>query len=155
MANDTKGKGDSSFQSELDSLIEKHDKAGAERQKLLERGIETVKKKAQEFRAFKTAVIKPLLEQTAAKFTQRGYNTHIVETDEPEPIQIGIDLNLNDYIGFTFDSTDTLRVKLEGQPLIGASLVGAFHWKRTDLMNENAIRKVLLIFVDRVLARVN
>lgn len=134
-----------SFESQLDSVLKKHEEAEKQRQELAEHSQEVAKKGREKFSGFKVR-IRSLLEQVATKLKERGCTSNLRETEN----EIGLDVGSNNYIGFRYELGDTLAAKIDGQPLVGRmELERTFGWK--GLINDEHAKKAILVFVDRIL----
>jgi len=137
------------FQKQLDSVFEQHDKNKARLEEATKRAANANEKRLNQFRDFKSKAIKPALEQSAVKLMKRGYICKVSE--EYDPPVVGLDVEPDNYIGFTIGRLDTLHIKLNGQPIAKSR----FRWeeRKNNVMNEKAVKEAILIFVSEVLKR--
>jgi len=150
----TKASKDSDFDKQLISLVEAHDKEMAHREELRKKAEEANRKKLDEFREFKSQVIKPLLELMSTVLTEHGFSCELNDVDDPP--RIGVEVDRENYIGFIYGPHDTLSVHLRGQPISDAhSNLARFRWKdsRSSLTNRDAVQTAILSFVKEFLAQ--
>lgn len=139
------------FQKQLDSVFEQHDRNKASLEAASKKAADLIDQRLNQFRDLKSKAIKPALEQSAAKLTERGYICRV--SDEHDPPTVGLTVESDNYIGFTTDLLDTLHVQLNGQPMNGAQGKARFGWEesKNNILNEKAVKQAILTFVGEVL----
>jgi hypothetical protein len=145
---------DFAFDKQLISMLEAHEKEKAHRQELMKKAEEANQKKLDEFKDFKSQVIKPLLEIVSAVLAEHGFDCKLSDLDDPP--RIGLEIGRDNYIGFIYGPHETLSVHLRGQPISDTQTNRArFRWKdsRSSLTNKDAIQTAILSFVKEFLAQ--